>query len=118
MSDKIKELTNKLIEYNHFLLDTYQAAREKGTSADFHTVIKPFADEVKGVCDLWSINMKTWLKNNPKKHLHTKQIDTTAEHIEQLSIQAFFPKTSRSIFLNTQRTVDFFLHEVLKELDS
>ncbi|OLS40275.1 DUF1798 family protein [Bacillus sp. MRMR6] len=117
MSDKITELTKKLINYNHFFLDTFQAAREKGNEADFYTVIKPFANEVKEVCDHWSISMKTWLKNNPKKHLHTKQIDTTTEHIEQLSIQAFFPKTSRSIFLNTQRTVDFFLREVLKELD-
>ena len=60
--------------------------------------------------------MRKWLSETNHKHLHLKQIDMTAEHIEQLSIQSFFPKTSKTRFLNANRTVEFFLLEVLKEV--
>jgi NADH:ubiquinone oxidoreductase subunit len=117
MSEEILQLTKKLLNYNHLFMKFYEEAREKGTTPDFHEVIKPFVNEVKSVSVEWSAWMRKWLMNSPKKHLHPKQIDTTLEHLEQLSIQAFFPKTSRSRFLNTNRTVEYFLLEILKELE-
>ncbi|WHX99060.1 DUF1798 family protein [Neobacillus sp. DY30] len=117
MSEQILQLTKRLLNYNHLFMKYYEEAREKGTSYDFHEVIKPFADEVKQAAQEWGALMKSWLINNPQKHLHLKQIDTTLDHIDQLSIQAFFPKTSRSRFLNANRTVEFFLGEIVKELE-
>lgn len=117
MSAEILVLTKKLLNYNHLFMKYYEEARENGTSHDFHEVIKPFANEVKKVSQEWGILLKNWLVKNPQKHLHLKQIDTTLDHIDQLSIQAFFPKTSRSRFLNANRTVEFFLLEILKELE-
>ncbi|MFS0776343.1 DUF1798 family protein [Neobacillus sp. 3P2-tot-E-2] len=117
MSEEILELTKRLLNYNHSFMNYYEEAREKGTIHDFHEVIKPFANEVKKVAQEWAVLMKSWLVINPQKHLHLKQIDTTLDHIDQLSIQAFFPKTSRSRFLNANRTVEFFLLEIVKELE-
>ncbi|MEC1521453.1 DUF1798 family protein [Neobacillus niacini] len=117
MRAEILVLTKKLLNYNHLFMKYYQEARENGTSHDFHEVIKPFANEVKKVSQEWATLLKNWLVKNPQKHLHLKQIDTTLDHIDQLSIQAFFPKTSRSRFLNANRTVEFFLLEILKELE-
>ncbi|MFJ5757770.1 DUF1798 family protein [Neobacillus sp. NPDC093182] len=117
MSEEILDLTKKLLNYNHLFMNYYEEAREKGTSHDFHEVIKPFADEVKKAAQEWGTLMKNWLVKNPQKHLHLKQIDTTLDHIDQLSIQAFFPKTSRSRFLNANRTVEYFLLEIVKELE-
>lgn len=117
MSEEILDLTKKLLNYNHLFIKYYEEAREKGTSHDFHEVIKPFADEVKKAAQEWSALMKNWLVKNPQKHLHLKQIDTTLDHIDLLSIQAFFPKTSRSRFLNANRTVEYFLLEIVKELE-
>jgi hypothetical protein len=117
MSEEIMNLTKRLLNYNHSFMDYYLDARENGTSHDFHEVIKPFANEVKTVAQKWGSLMQSWLVNNPQKHLHLKQIDTTLEHIDQLSIQAFFPKTSRSRFINANRTVEFFLLEIVKELE-
>ncbi|MDQ0197550.1 DUF1798 family protein [Neobacillus ginsengisoli] len=116
MSKEIAALTEKLLHYNHLFLKNYQEAREKGIKKDFHEVIKPFTDEVKAINEEWKRLMKIRLKENPHKHIHLKQIDTTSEHIEQQSIQSFFPETSRSRFLNTNRTVDYFLLEIRKEL--
>ncbi len=115
MSEEVLRLTEKLLEYNHLFLKYYQEGREGGVTHDFDVVIKPFADEVKIINDAWKIAMKNWLPKINHKHLHLKQIDTTSEHIDQLSIQSFFPKTSKTRFLNAHRTVEYFLEEILKE---
>jgi len=116
MTKEILEVTEKLLQYNRLFIYYYQEGREKGIKYDFHEVVKPFADEVKAINDRWKNAMKKWLPSTNNKHLHLKQIDTTAEHIEQLSIQSFFPETSKARFLNSHRTVEYFLLEILKEV--
>jgi hypothetical protein len=114
MSEEIIILTEKLLNYNGLFMKYYQKGRETGIKYDFHEVIKPFANEVKEINDQWKRAMKKWLSETNYKHLHSKQVDTTAEHIEQLSIQSFFPETSKTRFLNANRTVEYFLIEILK----
>jgi hypothetical protein len=114
MSEEIIPLTEKLLYYNGLFMKYYQEGRETGIKYDFHEVVKPFANEVKDINDQWKRAMKKWLSETDYKHLHLKQVDTTAEHIEQLSIQSFFPETSKTRFLNANRTVEYFLLEILK----
>lgn len=116
MYEEILYLTEKLLEYNRLFIKYYQEGRETGNTHDFEDVIKPFVNEVSAINEQWKKAMKKWLSRSNHKHLHLKQIDTTSEHIEQLSIQAFFPKTSKSRFINSQRTVEYFLLEVIKEI--
>lgn len=116
MLEEIEHLTDQLLKYNQLFMKYYQEGREKGVNYDFHDVIKPFSDQVRSINGEWKKGMKNWLALSNHKHLHLKRIDTTSEHIEQLSIQAFFPETSRTRFLNAHRTVEFFLQEVLKEV--
>ncbi|WP_053366925.1 DUF1798 family protein [Bacillus sp. FJAT-27245] len=47
-----------------------------------------------------------------------RQIEIAREHIENLSIQAFFVKTSRYTFVNASRTVEYTLHALLEKLQS
>ncbi|MEH7093427.1 YppE family protein [Neobacillus vireti] len=116
MSDEILELTEKLLHYNEQFLKIYREGRETELTHDFYNEIKPFADEVKEINDKWNRAMKKWLPTANTLHLHLKQIDTTSAHIEQISVQSFFPETSKSRFLNTQRSVEFVLAEVIKEV--
>lgn len=113
-SEEIITLTEKLLEYNQKCMEIYKEARERGIKQDFQNVIKPFVDEVKGINDEWKEKVKVWLKTESIQQFHIKRVDTTSEHIEQLSVQAFFPETSRSRFLNANRTVEYFLLEILK----
>jgi hypothetical protein len=117
MSEQLIYLTESLSRYNRLVLEYYQEARESGETKDFKNIIEPFVNEVKKVNDEWQKLMRQWLSVSSPKHIHLKQVDTTASHIEQLSVQAFFPKTSKTRFLNSQRTVEFFLSEVLTELE-
>lgn len=113
---KIYQLTERLLKYNQQFLLFYQQARETQEKKDFNLTIKPFVDEVKQVKDEWKAEMNSWLHNSSPKHIHLKQIDSISDQIEQISVQAFFPETSKSRFLNTQRTIEYFLTEVIKEL--
>ncbi|WHY84410.1 YppE family protein [Neobacillus novalis] len=116
MSEEIIHITETLLQHNRLFLEYYQEARETGITKDFHEVIKPFADEVKALTEQWKGIMIKWLAETSPKHIHLKQIDTTTEHIELLSIQCFFSNTSKKRFLDTNRTVEFFLQEILKEV--
>lgn len=114
---KVHELTERLFTYNREFLKLYQEARDSREKKDFNLVIKPFVNEVKLVNDEWKASMKNWLSDYSPKHIHLKQIDSISEQIEQISVQAFFPETSKTRFLNVQKTIEFFLGEVLKELE-
>ena len=118
MTDDIYRLTEKLLEYNGQCLEYYQHGRETKEKKDFYTVIKPFADEVKLFNEEWKERMKTWLSASPADNIHLKQIDSISDHIEKLSIQAFFPESSKSRFLNMHRTIEYFLQDVLNTLKS
>ncbi|OIK17090.1 hypothetical protein BIV60_00765 [Bacillus sp. MUM 116] len=116
MKEQLSKLTLKLLHYNQICLNHYQNVRETGIKQDFYQVIKPFADEVKAASGEWKKLTKNWLRENERKHIHEKQIDLTAEHLSDLSIQAFFPETSRTRLTNTNRTVEYFLTAIVKEL--
>jgi len=116
MSDEILDLTERLLHFNGLFLKTYQESRETGITHEFHSVIKPFADEVKEMNDKWNKAMKKWLPTANTPHLHLKQIDTTSAHIDQLSVQSFFRETSKSRFLNSHRSIEYILCEIIKEL--
>ncbi|GHH98222.1 DUF1798 family protein [Neobacillus kokaensis] len=116
MNRTINELTEKLLEYNALFLKYYQQARETGEKKDFHHIIKPFVDEVESVKKEWKLLMKKRLSNSRHTHIYEKQVETTADHISTLAIQCFFAESSKTRFLNSQRTVEYVLREVLKEI--
>lgn len=113
MSGQLVELTNQLIHYNQEISAIYQEAREKKEQKPFYECVKPFAEKVAEANKMWRNLLKRWISENSPQHLHEHQVESVYEHIERLSIQAFYPETSRSRFLNAHRTVDYFLKEVL-----
>lgn len=114
MINELYKLTEQLLHFNRLFLKNYQEAREEGERKDFYEVIKPFTEKVNAVKLEWSKLMKEWLNQSPQKHIHLQQIEIVSRHIEEQSIQAFFPETSRARLLNANRTVEYFLTEVLK----
>ncbi len=116
MQEELIQLTKQLFDYNQRFLTYYHEVRETGEQKPFFEFVKPFADEVAKVNGDWKTLMKVWLNENETSHLHLHQLESVSEHIERLSIQAFFPETSRSRFLNAQRTVEYFLTETISQM--
>jgi hypothetical protein len=115
-----KELVNKttrLLSYIEKALHRFEQAKSSGEKGDFYKEVKPFADTVKEEVEIWRIEASDWLSNHPHRNLHARQILSTAENIEMVSIQAFFPETSRKRFIGHIQSIDFVLKSLLKVLE-
>ncbi|MEH7441657.1 YppE family protein [Bacillus sp. JJ1122] len=107
------ELSKKMIDYSESALRRYEFSKQEGTRGDFHTEVKPFADEVKETAILWKEAATNWVIEHKPKNLHSNQIETAADYIEVISVQAFFPETSRKRFLDQIQSVEFILHSLI-----
>lgn len=102
-------LNERLYEYTMKIEDTFLSVKLSGEKGDFFTQVKPFADEVKEVVDRWKKESGSWIEENRPKNLHTSQIESAAEQMEMISVQAFFPETSRTRFINYLQSVRYVL---------
>ncbi|WP_409270442.1 DUF1798 family protein [Neobacillus sp. SCS-31] len=116
MPETLESLTAKLIDYNRKANEIFTKTREKNADGDFFQEVKPFADEVKKVSDRWREEAAKQDGFLSGIGITQRQIEMAAEHIEKLSIQAFFVKTSRYTFVNSSRTVEFTLHDLIEKL--
>ncbi|WP_316569822.1 DUF1798 family protein [Neobacillus sp. YIM B06451] len=116
MPETLESLTAKLIDYNRKANETFTKTRERNADGDFFQEVKPFADEVKRASDRWREEASRQAEFLSGVGITQRQIEMAAEHIEKLSIQAFFVKTSRYTFVNSSRTVDFTLHDLMEKL--
>jgi len=115
-SHQLKKLTNQLIKASEYLLETFQRVKETGNEEDFYTIVRPFANGMKEMNDSWNVLAKEWIKKNQPDYLNARQIDSASDHIEIISIQAFFPQTSKKRFLDSYKSVLFILQTMQKEL--
>lgn len=118
MDDRFEliSLTNALLNYVSVMSERYEMARESGKSGDFYKEVKPFADEVKRINDVWKIKATNWIHTNRPKNLFVQQIESTSEHIETISVQAFFPETSKTRFINLISSSKYVLNQLLEAL--
>lgn len=108
------KLTNILVTYMDFSARKYAEVKETGLDGDFYHEVKPFADKVKGVKDQWAILAKQFVQEERPKNLYQQQIDAAEEHMEALSVQAFFPQTSRSRFNHMMASTVFILNNIIE----
>ncbi|MBP2241335.1 hypothetical protein J2Z40_001897 [Cytobacillus eiseniae] len=107
------QLTHTLLTYLETLSNRFVKAKETGEKGDFYEEVKPFADEVKEINDKWQMEAEKWIKTDKPKNIHMQQIDSTYEHVEILSVQAFFPDTSRSRFNSSIVSARYVLNNII-----
>ncbi|MGG7617979.1 YppE family protein [Robertmurraya sp. GLU-23] len=105
----LEQLNERLYGYTKEIEDTFLSVKMSGEKGDFFTQVKPFADEVKEVVDHWRKESVAWIGENRPKNLHIAQIESAAEQMEMISVQAFFPETSRTRFINYLQSVRYVL---------
>jgi hypothetical protein len=110
------ELSEKLREKLEFAHRRFQFSKQEGVRGDFDGDVKPFADDVKVTADSWRDSASVWVKQNKPKNLHVDQIETAANYLEVISIQAFFPETSKKRFLDQIQSVEFILKSLISAL--
>ena len=115
MDRQVVTLTQRLITFAEEADSIYEQVRSDGQEKDFYKEIKPFADEVKKVCGEWETVMKQVLTEVKLQYLFPEQIEQTAQNLVDVSIQAFFPKTSYQRFKSHIQSVLFILNNVKVE---
>lgn len=115
MNQHIVGLTEKLIHLAEEADSIYETVRKNGEEKDFYLEVKPFADQVKQLCEEWEKEMKLAMKKVTYKHLFPTQIEQAAQNLEDVAIQAFFPKTSYKRFKSHMQSVLFTLNQVRVE---
>ncbi|MBA9027769.1 MULTISPECIES: YppE family protein [Bacillaceae] len=118
MLDKkyMETLTVQLLQFTEKADEVYEAVREEGKDRDFYLEVKPFVEEVDAVLQLWTPNMRDWMKEEDFTHLFPQQIEQTANNLADVVVQAFFHKTSYKRFKSHIQSVRFILQNVLTEI--
>ena len=105
-----------LLEYNQQLESIFQKIKETGEVADFFTVVKPFADQVRDVLESWEKNVLKWIALEKPKYFYKQQVDNLIENITTVSIQAFFPDTKGKKFKELIRSNQYTLEMIKGKL--
>lgn len=114
---QIIELSKKLREYTEIALKRHELTKLEGTRGDFHTEVKPFADEVRAIALLWKEAASKWVNEHKPKNLHSNQIETAADYLEVIAVQAFFPETSKKRFLDQIQSVEFIVNSMIMVIE-
>jgi hypothetical protein len=114
---KLKDITKELLHLLEYTKVKYETVRENGEEGDFFLEVKPFAERVKQLLDQWHSLAINYIQLEQPLYLNENQLITTYDHIEKLSIQCFYPKTSRKLFLNSHRSAQFVLESIILNLN-
>ncbi|MBX9972787.1 YppE family protein [Cytobacillus firmus] len=108
------QMTEQLLEYMEISDGRFKKVKESGEKGDFYSEVKPFADDVKSINDRWKEEALKWIGIHNPRNLYPQQIESASEHIEMVSIQAFFPETSKTRFINYVNSAEYVLKQLLK----
>lgn len=116
-ADELITLTNKLVSYTEMAHHRFIQTKKVGVRGDFRTEVQPFADGVKDTVQPWREGAIAWVTEKRPKNLHAEQVQTAADYLEVLSVQAFFPETSKKRFMDQIQSVEFILNSVISALE-
>ncbi|TFE03243.1 DUF1798 family protein [Jeotgalibacillus sp. R-1-5s-1] len=111
-TNEILELTNQLAEILEQADEEYNKRRETKEKGDFHDEVKPFADRAHALISEWKEKTSAQLIKNPQKNIHHNQIFATADNLELVTVQCFFPETSYKRFKSYVQSSRYVLGQV------
>jgi hypothetical protein len=92
----------------------YEERRVSGSEGNFLMEVKPIADHAKTILDQWIVLASEWIYLEKPAYLNEKQLAATYDHIEKISIQSFYPKTSRKLFISSYQSAQYVLQSIVK----
>ncbi|MDQ0255248.1 hypothetical protein J2S74_002630 [Evansella vedderi] len=111
---RLEELTEKLLEKNTLALQYFEFYTLQGESADFQTIVHPFADEVKKLSDEWMELALSFVKREKPKYLYHNQVDNAHENLQIQAVACFQKDTKRKRFLERNKSIEYTLESLLK----
>lgn len=114
---KLLDATLKLLKYNKQAYDQYdKRTKKEGYETDFYNEVKPFADEVLATAEQWQKLAYKWLESQSVNNLYPMQIKNTVDNLNIISVKAFQKDTRKKRFLETIKSVDYVLKNIVEQL--
>ncbi len=113
--------TSQLIDECEQCVLRFWQMREEDRTPDFFHEVKPHADEIHQLLKEWQREANTWIQKNKPKYMHTQQIASVVESMEQFVVQSFYKETSKKRFLDATHSTSYTLktfERLLKEEES
>ncbi|KOY80830.1 YppE family protein [Lysinibacillus macroides] len=104
--------TTKLIEECEQCVARFWQMREEDRTPDFYGEVKPHADEIHMLLTEWQQEANQWIHRHQPKYMHTQQIASVSEAMEQFVVQSFYKETSKKRFLDAIHSTSYTLKNV------
>lgn len=101
------EQTSILIDECTKCVERFWKMREEDRAPDFFQEVKPHADEIHALLKDWQQQADAWIKENRPKYMHTQQIASAVESMEQFVVQSFYKETSKKRFLDATHSTSY-----------
>lgn len=113
--------TSKLIDECEKCVSRFWQMREENRTPDFFAEVKPHADIIHQLLKEWQQEANGWIEKNKPKYMHTQQIASAVESMEQFVVQSFYKETSKKRFLDAIHSASYTFKKVerlVKEIET
>ncbi|ARK30356.1 YppE family protein [Halalkalibacter krulwichiae] len=114
---ELKKLTEELIQLNQQAENHYLKARQGQAEVDFWGMVKPFAEHVANIREQWLPLAQAFVRTEKPLHIHPNQLQQTEENLEIVAIKSFYKETSLKRQMETFKSVEFVLKQILVSLN-
>ena len=94
----LQNVTEQLIRKNKHAIEMFDMYGKEKKVADFQTIVKPFADDVKVLSDEWIVVATDYVKEKKPKYLQIKLLEDTHENLQIQSVACFQHDTKKKRF--------------------
>nr|WP_313470252.1 YppE family protein [Lysinibacillus sp.] len=101
--------TAQLIDECEHSVSRFWQMREEDRTPDFFQEVKPHADKIHQLLKEWQQEANKWIEQNRPKYMHTQQIASAVESMEQFVVQSFYKETSKKRFLDAIHSTSYTL---------
>lgn len=105
----LREKTLMLIDECAQCVERFWKMREEDRAPDFFQEVKPHADHIHGLLKDWQQQADAWINEHRPKYMHTQQIASAVESMEQFVVQSFYKETSKKRFLDATHSTSYTL---------
>lgn len=114
---QLEEITKKLKILNKRADNQFiKITAKPDYQVDFQGEVKPFADLMQSVVNVWKPLAEEWVVRRQPKYVYPEQIKATCENLQIICVTAFQKDTRRHRFVETIEAVDYVLDTMLAQL--
>lgn len=114
---RLVEQTNVLIIECERCVARFYRMREQNLIPHFFDEVKPQADYMNDLLQKWQQSANEWIKKHHPKYIHSQQITSVVEAMNQLVVQSFYKETSKKRFIQSVHATSYTLHTFLRYLE-